>query len=161
MLTWPAAGVRPILGKEEASVMVRRAHETRDNGLGGDCEISKEIWVYQPSQCMSKGSYRWPFPNPSPRSRIIRDNPVLKDKLASGRRWSFISSLRSLLLWCDSVIWCDHCCVIPRLHLGICCLTNVKCGHSWVSECEQVCTCMCEYVTVVWMREPKCMEMSV
>lgn len=146
VLVWPAAVVRPVLGNEEASLMAWRAHKTRDNGFGGYCEISKEIWVCQPSQCMSKGNYRWPFPNTSPRSRIIRYNTVSKDKLATGRRWSFISTLRSQLLRCDSVTWCDHCSVIPWFHVGICYFTNVKCVHSWVSEREQVCTCRCEYV---------------
>ena len=47
MLPWPAPWTAPVLGNEEASVMVQRAHETRDNGFGGGCEISKEIWVCQ------------------------------------------------------------------------------------------------------------------
>lgn len=133
VLVWPAAGVRPVLGNEEASLMAWRAHKARDNGFGGDCEISKEIWVCQPSQCMSKGNYIWPFPNPSPRSRIIRDNPVSKDKLATGRMWSFISTLRSPLLRCDSVMWCDHCSVIP-----------IPRGDLLFHKCE-VCTFMSEW----------------
>lgn len=66
--------------------MVPGVHKTGDNGFGGNCKISKEIWVCQSLQCVSKGNYRWPFPNPSLRLRIIRDNPVSKDKLASRRR---------------------------------------------------------------------------
>lgn len=136
MLAWPAAGIRPVLGNEEVSVMVPGVHKTGDNGFGGNCKISKEIWVCQSLQCVSKGNYRWPFPNPSLRLRIIRDNPVSKDKLASRRRWSFISRLRSLLLWCDSwydVVWSLLCDSLIPLSFNKCKVCTFMSEGVWAS----------------------------